>query len=124
MVTRSPKGKMTFERCADAALDKVHAIYAQRGGEYQDSWATGNSCFAVTKATLKRFGIELSADQMRLIQLASLIDVKDSRLQGPWTPDSIVDGLAYRAVYLTLREEFEANNRLPGVPCTYDPSTV
>lgn len=99
--------KPTFERCADAALEQARATYASRGVEYADSWALENQIATFTAATLRAFGLTLTPEQMRLLQAAALIDVKDSRMGGPWKPDSVVDGLAYRALFLTLMEEYQ-----------------
>jgi len=113
----------TFERTADATLDRTRATYAERGNGYGDSWDVSNVTDAVTRATLERFGIRgLDAYEMRLLQLACLIDVKDSRLIGKWNPDSLVDGIAYRAVYTTLRDEYE--QRQAAAVILPDPSTV
>lgn len=98
--------KPTFEAAADRTLDDVRAIYASRGGEYADSWALENQVSTFTDATLRAFGLTLSPEQMRLLQLAALIDVKDARLGGPWKADSMLDGIAYRAAYTALREEY------------------
>lgn len=100
----------TFERCADAALDRVRSIYASRGQEYADSWHLDNQVTTYLDSTLALIGLTgVPAELKRLLQLACLIDVKDSRLGGPFKADSVVDSLAYRAAYLTLREEYEAD---------------
>lgn len=89
-------------------MDRVKSIYSDRGENYLDTWDLKNQTRAVADATLDRFGIErLTPEQMRLLQLACLIDVKDSRLIGKWNPDSIDDGIAYRASYCTHRDEYE-----------------
>ena len=98
-----------FERTADATLDEVRGIYAQRGGEYADSWALPNMVATFTQHTLAAFGVNLTDEQIRLLVMAALIDVKDSRLAGPWKADSVVDGIAYRAAYTQLRVEYEAS---------------
>jgi hypothetical protein len=100
--------KPTFERTADATLDQVRSIYAQRGGEYGDSWSLENSRPVFTEHTLRSFGVTLDREQLRLVVMAALVDVKDSRMIGPWKLDSVVDGVAYRAAYATMREEYEA----------------
>jgi hypothetical protein len=101
--------KATFERTADTTIAKVQGIYAQRGDGYGDTWALENTTAAVTKSTLQRFGITgLKPDEIRLLLLAALIDVKDSRLMGKWNADSLIDGIAYRAAYTTLRDEYES----------------
>jgi hypothetical protein len=98
----------TFERTADATLDTTRATYAQRGGEYGDSWSLENMVATFTEHTLKAIGNDRSPAAIRLLVMAALVDVKDSRMTGPWKMDSLVDGVAYRACYGTLREEYEA----------------
>jgi len=103
-VTKKP----TFERCADETLARVREIYADRGDNYGDSWTLDNQRTAVTDATLTRFGVtHLAPEEKRLLQLAVLIDVKDSRLAGKFNIDSLDDGIAYRGAYATLRDEYE-----------------
>ena len=97
----------TFEASADETLAVVRAIYAQRGDEYSDTWSIPNQVATFTEATLRRFGISLGADEIRLLQLATLIDVKGSRLIGAWKADSVDDAIAYMAVYRALREKYE-----------------
>lgn len=105
--------KPTFERCADTTLEKVRATYAERGQEYADSWSEECLVTTFTAATLRAFGLELSPEQMRLLQAAALVDVKDSRMAGAFKADSVIDGVAYRACWLTLMEEYErAHNAL------------
>lgn len=96
-----------FESGANKTLDAVKATYSQRGQEYADSWATANMVATFTRSTLAAFGITLTDEQVRLLQCASLVDIKDSRMIGPWKSDSAVDGIAYRAFYTALREEYE-----------------
>lgn len=108
LLTQGRKMKATFERTADQTLDDVRAVYAQRGAEYADSWALDRMVSTLTEATLARFGVKLETEQVRLVLLAALVDIKDSRLGGPWKKDSIVDGIAYRAAYCQLREEYES----------------
>ena len=113
----------TFERTADETIERSQAIYKQRGVQYSDTWALENLTTAVTRSVLQRFGIQgLRADELRLLLLAALIDVKDSRLIGGWNPDSLYDGIAYRASFTTLRDEYERREAVAVRP--EDPSTV
>ncbi len=105
-----------FESSADAALEKVRATYSQRGEEYADSWNSENIVTTFSAATLLAFGLRLTVEQMRLLQCAALIDMKDSRLGGPWKADSLVDSIAYRACYLTLREQYESAKHFEHMP--------
>lgn len=95
-----------FNHGADTALASVRETYDARGQEYGDTWALENQCFDFIAATLRAFGMTLTPTQMRLLKLASLIDTKDDRMLGPWKADSVIDGIAYRAVYATLRNEY------------------
>lgn len=107
--------KPTFERCADATLGKVRDIYAERGAMYSDSWAAENVVETFTRDTfllLKDVKPEdLTKEHMRLIQAAVLVDIKDSRMAGGYRADHLIDGVAYRAIYGALREEYEAAHR-------------
>jgi hypothetical protein len=102
-----------FEDGADRTLDRVRGIYHKRGGQYADTWDLENLSVVLTRATLRRFGVELDPEQLRLLQLAALADVKDSRLIGEWNQDSVDDGIAYRALYCALRNEYEEAEAAP-----------
>lgn len=108
----------TFERTASKTIQRATGIYADRGENYGDSWALENQTRALTDATLLRLGIpKLDSEQMRLLQLAVLSDVKDQRLIGRWNPDSIDDGLNYRAAWCTLRDEYEQRKARSDMRC-------
>jgi hypothetical protein len=100
--------KPTFERTADATLATTRATYSQRGGEYGDSWSLENMVATFTEHTLKAIGNDRSPAAIRLLVMAALVDVKDSRMTGPFKADSIIDGVAYRASYCQMRLEYEA----------------
>ena len=104
-----PVSKHTFNAAVDEALAECAGISNQRGGEYDDTWALDNQISTFLDATLKACGVgNLTAEQKRLILLAALIDVKDTRMLGPFKPDTLLDGLNYRAAYLSLRRKYEA----------------
>jgi hypothetical protein len=106
-------GKPEFERTADTTLDRARPIYAGRGEQYGDTWDLPNQRFAVMTATLGKFGVTLTPEQMRLLKLASLIDTKDDRLIGAWNPDSMIDGINYRASFCQFMEEYVAKEKAP-----------
>jgi hypothetical protein len=140
--------KQTFELRADETLDACKALYAQRGAQYQDSWDLKHAVFVASKATLAAIGVTLTDEQIRMLQAASLVDVKASRLGGKWNEDSVKDGINYQAVWCSFMNEYVKNNEtcanmakkdfLPGTtslyrgsrscisaePCPPDPSTV
>lgn len=100
----------TFDAGADKTLDAVRAIYAQRGEEYGDSWRLENMTTTFTEAVLRRMNVQAAPTMLRLLQLASLVDVKESRLKnGPYKQDSVIDGIAYRALFDALWERPESS---------------
>ena len=97
-----------FNRSAKPVLDECSATFTQRAGEYQDTWAIENQESAFLDHVMAEFGLLLTKEQKRLVQLAVLIDVKDSRMLGPYKRDTIIDGIAYRAAFATVFEEYLA----------------
>lgn len=99
-----------FDGSLKRVMEGCIAIGTQRGTEYEDSWHLDNLVTTFTRAALRELGVQrLSPEQMRLLLLAALIDVKDSRMGGPWKRDSVEDGLNYRAVFLDLMEQYRAS---------------
>lgn len=99
-----------FNAAADKTLRRAQAISNQRGEEYLDSWALDNMVTTFFDATLRRLGVcGLSREACRLLIVAALIDIKDSRMPGPWKEDTVDDGINYRAAYASWRQEFESN---------------
>ena len=105
-----------FDRCADATLDEVKAIYTQRGEEYADSWALENQRAPFTNMVLRDIlGFEngVEPEVIRLIVMAALVDVKDSRMIGPYKRDTVVDGIAYIAMFAQIIEEYKEKCNSP-----------
>jgi hypothetical protein len=111
--TQASPPKATFERCADASLAATRETYLQRGREYDDTWAVEHQISTFTRQVLRdAFGItNPDPKAVRLLLAAAIVDVKDSRMLGAFKPDTIVDGIAYRALFLRLREEFASQKR-------------
>ena len=100
-----------FESALSRVMEGCLSIGAQRGAEYQDTWALENQVSTFLDAVLREIGApNFSREQKRLILLAALVDVKDSRMLGPWKRDSVEDGLNYRAVLLDLMEQYRAKS--------------
>lgn len=87
--------KPLFEERADRTLDKVRAVYAQRGGEYADTWRTCR--FLAFKSVAKRLGLAIPDEYCRILTSAGFYDMKYERLSGGYKDDSIIDALAYGA---------------------------
>ena len=87
--------KPLFEERADRTLDKVRAVYAQRGGEYADTWRTCR--FLAMKAVSMKLNLEIRDEYLRALATAAFVDMKYERLSGGFKDDSIIDGIAYGA---------------------------
>jgi hypothetical protein len=81
----------------------------QRGGEYLDSWHVGNQVSTFIDHVLALpVAPGREREYRRLVMVAALIDVKDSRMGGPWKLDTVDDSINYRGAFATWREEYEA----------------
>ena len=97
----------TFNRAAKETMDKSIAICEQRAEEYQDSWDLNNLQVVYLRSTLRSFGITLEPIQERLLVMASMNDIKLSRMTGPFKEDNHIDLNNYNSAYCTLRREYE-----------------
>jgi len=89
--------KQLFASHADTTIDRVRETYAERGEQYGDTW--GLAPFLALKATLRRAGIVFEERDLRSIAAAVLVDIKYARLIGGYKDDSIIDGIAYSALW-------------------------
>lgn len=101
-----------FGKAALDGLAQARSILEERGNQYEDSWGDQNMVTLFTKTILgrKRYAIvpeRLATARQRLLLLAAQIDIKLSRLIGPWRSDTAIDLVNYLAVFATLRESFE-----------------
>jgi hypothetical protein len=102
--------KPTFTKAALETLDECRAIVDQRAGEYEDSWATANQVTPFLDNMLKTFNVTLTKEQKRLVLLASMCDVKVSRLVGPFKTDTVVDLINYSAALASLHDEYKTDS--------------
>lgn len=105
-----PIATHTFNRSADATIKKASEISSQRAGEYYDSWSLDNLMTPWLDNLLKAYPTPpkgLERHYKRLVIMASMIDIKLSRLGGPWKEDTAVDSINYIAAYAQLRSEFD-----------------
>ena len=99
--------KAVFNAAAADVLDECAAICEQRGGEYQDSWHLDNQVTTFVDHVLRCLSISnVTKEEKRLLIMAALVDVKDSRMQGPFKRDTIVDGVNYRAAFGSLMKQY------------------
>lgn len=99
--------KTTFAKNADETISEVQATYAQRGQEYMDSWALPDLIATFSKA-VDKFERPFTPSGYRLRQCAALIDVKLSRMTGPYKRDTVIDLIAYLSCFAGLVEEHNA----------------
>jgi len=104
--------KASFNKAAEATIEKSLAICHQRGNEYSDSWALTNLKTPWLDNLLRDRPMgsirpDLLPAYKRLIIMASLLDVKLSRLSGDYKEDTAVDSINYIGAYNSMRMEFE-----------------
>jgi len=103
-----PVSKHAFNAAMERTLNRSLAIGSQRGGEYLDSWHIDNQVTTFIDHVLALPIIQgHEREYKRLLMVASLVDVKDSRMSGPWKSDTTDDGINYRAAFTTWRDEYE-----------------
>lgn len=103
--------RQLFETNASATLDRVEAIFSERGEGYGDTW---KDCqFLTLKAVAEKLGASIPDDAWRAIACAAFSDMKYQRLQGGYKDDNLFDGIAYSA-YLAKEVENVLKGR--GVP--------
>ena len=102
-------GVPAFNAAADATLARAGATHTLRGGEYGDTWALENLSTTFLDSVLRDLpNLLLTKAEKRLIVIAALIDVKESRMAaGAWKLDTVDDSINYRAAFATWREEYK-----------------
>lgn len=110
IIKRGIQEKHTFNRAAEQTIADALAICSQRGGEYRDSWSIDNLHTPYLDNLLKDHPAapsKLVKEHRRLIVMASMIDIKISRMGGPWKLDTSIDLINYVGAYARLRSEFD-----------------
>ena len=103
-----PVKKHAFNAASETTLRRSLDISDQRGGEYQDSWHVDNQVTTFIDHVLKLPVVAgHEREYKRLLMAAALIDVKDSRMGGPWKLDTVDDGINYRGAFASWREEYD-----------------
>jgi hypothetical protein len=103
-----PAPKAVFNAAAEAVLAECSAICTQRGGEYRDSWHLDNQQVPFLDHVHREIGhgMPFSPEEKRLIVMASIADVKISRLAGAFKRDTYVDLINYVAALCSLLERY------------------
>ena len=98
-----------FNAASETTLQRAIDVSSQRGGEYLDSWHVDNQVSTFLNHVLSLPTVPgREREYKRLLMVAALIDVKDSRMGGPWKLDTVDDGINYRGAFATWREEYAA----------------
>jgi hypothetical protein len=110
-----------FNRAVNETLDRARAVSDTRGLEYGDTWALENQ-FTPFLDSVERLERQASTHPyeryteiaileekalQRLKIVAGIIDIKISRMLGPWKADTVEDMINYLAAFRTWRDEFE-----------------
>jgi hypothetical protein len=93
-----------FGSHAGSGLKQANEILEQRGEEYADSWGEPITIFL--DAVLREIPEPKTVEERRLLMLASLCDVKLSRIRsGAFKADSYLDLINYVAAFVKAFEE-------------------
>lgn len=101
--------KHTFNKAADNTIARANSISSQRAGEYNDSWSLEQLNTPWLDNLMRDFPstpVMHEREYKRLIVMASMIDIKISRLGGGWKDDTPLDLINYIAAYTDLRNKF------------------
>ena len=103
-----PVEKHAFNAASEKTLRRSLEISSQRGGEYLDSWHVDNQVTTFIDHVL-RLPVKPGREReyKRLLMVAALVDVKDSRMGGPWKLDTVDDGINYRGAFASWRDEYD-----------------
>jgi hypothetical protein len=107
----------TFNKAALETINKAIGICNQRADEYLDSWCIENLrtpyLDSLQPLIIEFYSGRISQDILtfarlkRLIIMASMCDIKLSRMSGPFKEDTYIDLTNYNGAFCTLRKEFE-----------------
>jgi len=99
-----------FSRQAGPVLEECRAIFAERGGQYGDTW---EECrWVKVRAAARLLGLpDITVAQCRVLAASALVDVKYIRETGGWKDDSALDGINYEALRLGEIREWLAEQK-------------
>lgn len=106
-----------FNRAVSTSLGESLEVSDQRAGEYSDTWAVENLTAPRLGSILREIAkhqyggdtidvAALTPEEIRLIVVASLADVKTSRYLGPWKDDTPADEINYLAALKQWMREY------------------
>jgi hypothetical protein len=99
-----------FTQALKAYLPECWDIGVERGGQYGDTWALENRVNTYKMVVLRLpKTVDLVDRWLRLMDAASLLDVKATRFLGGFKRDHVVDGINYFAAFGFLLEDYLKN---------------
>jgi hypothetical protein len=106
-----PVAKHAFNAALDTTFERCGGVSNQRAGEYRDSWLPENMITTFLDHTLVAIlGTDIAGritrTEKRLLNAATMVDLKDSRMIGPWKQDTVDDGINYRGAYAEWMERY------------------
>jgi hypothetical protein len=107
----APSGisKHAFNAASEKTLRRALTVSDSRAGEHLDSWHVDNQVSTFIDHVLQLPILKgREREYKRLVMVAGLIDVKDSRISGPWKLDTVDDSINYRGAFATWREEYHS----------------
>lgn len=107
-----PTSQHTFNVAAMETLNESIKICEQRAGEYLDSWSLENLRTPYLDSIWNRLfpmseEFKFPKAIKRLIIMASMCDIKLSRMSGSFREDTYIDLNNYNSAFCALRKEYE-----------------
>jgi hypothetical protein len=97
-----------FNKSIRETFAEATEISDQRAMEYGDTWALDRMRDGLLAETLQLpQPAHLRREFIRLVRCAVMIDIKRSRLIGPYKQDTFTDHLNYLAAYIQWRSEYQ-----------------
>lgn len=99
-----------FQSHALTSLERCREIFTERGNEYSDSWRYCR--FSTMKSLIRKFGLNIPEDYLRMLALAAMVDQKYSRQEGGYKDDSMLDGINYQLALAEEVRDLETHQRV------------
>lgn len=117
-----PARQHVFNRSAEETITKAMQISNCRAGQYRDSWALENLKTPWLDELLNSHPSGVGPSHLewkRLVIMASMLDIKLSRLGGGYKEDTAIDTINYLAAYNTLRARFDEKAKSKSEPASH-----
>jgi hypothetical protein len=96
-----------FTKAMKDYLPECWEIGVERGGQYGDTWALENRVNTYKLVVLRLPKTEALVDSwLRLMDAASMLDIKSTRFLGGFKRDHVIDSINYFAAFGFLLEDY------------------